>query len=216
MKFRSFVVLLNSVVLLGSLWACAGTTLQNVWMDDTYTGQVSGVMVLGVTKNKAVRQMFESELSRQLESKGVRALPSFPLFPSDGVVDKKVIVDAANKQNVDSVIVAKVLNVQSFKERVTDVNTRHYGSNYRYSGRYNTYRRPGGGWYGDYTTGYSTVRSYDYEYFVSHAETALYLLNGEKMVWSALTETETDGDIAGSIREMAEVIVVQLEKDGII
>lgn len=215
MKFRTPIVVTISVLLLVSLWACAGTKLQNVWMDDSYNGQVSGVLILGVTQNKAVRQMFESELSRQLEAEGVRALPSFPLFSTDEVVDKKIIIEMAQQKNVDSVIVAKVLNVQSYKERITDVNSSRYGSDYRYSGRYNTYRRPGG-WYGDYSSGYSTVRSYDYEYFVSHAETGLYLLNGEKMVWSALTETETDGDIAGSISEMAKVIVSQLEKDGII
>lgn len=212
MNIRFLVLSVCAVGLLVSLWACAGTTLQNTWKEDGYTGKVSRVMVLGVTNNKAVRQMFESDLSQQLKAKGIDAVPSFPLFSSDKVIDKQLIVDKAHENNVEFVIVAKVLDVQSYNERVTDIQSTGFGG---YGGRYRPYGR-GGGWYGDYSSGYTTARSYDIEWIVSYVETGLYLLDGEKMVWSALTETETDEDLAASVKGMTTVIVNQLEKDGMI
>lgn len=216
MKLRFCIAFASAAVLLVYLWACSATTLQNVWKDDSYSSRVNSILILGATKNRAVRQMFESELSRQLQARGINAIPSFPLFSTDEVVDKKDILAKALEKNIDSVIVAKVLDVKTYKERVTDIHRAPiYLSDYRYSGRYRTYIRPGG-WYGDYWAGYTTVRHYDINYTVSHAETGLYLLEGEKMVWSILTETETNDDLDGSIADMVRVVVAQLEKDGMI
>ena len=205
-RFCAYAICLALSCLL--LSACAGTTLKNVWKDDAYTGKVSSVLILGVTKNRAVRQMFEAELARHLQSKGLRAMPSFSLFNSDELNEKKVILEKAHENNVDSVIVAKVLDVKTYRERVTDIN-RYAGGYYRPYG----YR---GGWYSDYYAGNATVRSYDIEYYVSYVETGLYLLDGEKLVWTALTETESDSDIAESVTKLVEVLVAQLEQDGMI
>ena len=216
MNLRFFITCSSAAVLLFFVWACSATTLQNVWKDDSYSARVNSILILGATKKRAIRQMFESELSRQLQEKGVNAIPSFPLFSTDDVVNKEDIMAKALEKNIDSVIVAKVLDVKTYHERVTDIHrVPIYLSDYRYSDRYRTYIRPGG-WYGDYWAGYTTVRHYNVNYTVSHAETGLYLLEGEKMVWSILTETETSDDIDGSIADMVKVVVDQLEKDGMI
>lgn len=213
MNIRFCILFVSAVALLMSLWACATTTLNNVWMDESYTGKVKSVLVLGATQNQAARQMFESELSRQLTAKGVKAIPSFPLFSGDDLLDKKIIVDTAHEKQVDSVIVTKVLDSKEYTERVTDINSSYGGA---YSGRYRPYGGRGG-WYGDYSSSYTTARSYDYQYVISNTETALYQLDGERMIWSVLTETEADAtDMAGSISEMAKIVVEQLVKDGLI
>jgi hypothetical protein len=41
-------------------------------------------------------------------------------------------------------------------------------------------------------------------------------LDGDRLVWSVLTETETVDDIEVSVRKMVAMIVGQLEKDGLI
>lgn len=216
MHIRLFAFAVSTVLLVVALWGCAGTTLQNVWKDDGYAGRVTSVLVLGATKDRTIRRMFESELSALLRTKGINAIPSFSLFMSDDVIDKNVILDKAQESQIDSVLITQVLDVKSYKERITDINHMpRYPGFYRYSDCYMTYRHPCG-WYDYYWTGYSTVRTYDIEYLVSHAETGLYLLEGERMVWSALTETETVDDVAESVREMVTVIVNQLEKDGMI
>ncbi|HKJ03986.1 MAG TPA: hypothetical protein VJ974_00205 [Geopsychrobacteraceae bacterium] len=205
-RFCSFILCLAISSLLMS--ACAGTKLQNVWKEDSYTEKVSSVLILGVTKNGAVRQLFEAELSRQLRSKGITAMPSFSLFNADELNDKEAILERAHENNVDSVIVSKVLDVKTYRERVMDI-TRYDGGYYRPYGY-------SGGWYGDYYAGNTTVRSYDVEYYVSHVETSLYLLDGEKLVWTALTETESGEDVAKGVTTLVEVLVEQLEKDGLI
>lgn len=208
--------LLMGLVCLLFVAACMGTVLKNVWRDDGYTGKTSHVLILAVMKERAIRQMFEVELSRQLQVQGVSAVPSFTISSSDGVIDKKVILENARKRGIDSVIVTKVLDVKAYKERVTDINrTYRYFGDYRYSTHYRTYLRPGL-WYDDYWDSYTIVRSYDVEYVISHAETGLYLLDGEQMVWSVLTETESRDDLTTSVKELASVIVEQLLKDGLI
>lgn len=216
MNSRSYVLVICGLSLVMLLSGCVGTTVQNVWKADGYTGKISSVLVLGATKDRAIRRMFEAELSSLLRTKGVDATPSFSLFMSDDIIDKQVILDKAYENNIDSVIVTQVLDVKSYKERITDINhLPSYPGVYRYSDCYLTYRHPCS-WYDYYWHGYSTLRTYDVEYIVSHAETGLYLLDGERIVWSALTETETVDDVAESVSEMVAVIVAQLEKDGLL
>ena len=85
MNLRFFITCSGAAVLLFFVWACSATTLQNVWKDDSYSARVNSILILGATKKRAIRQMFESELSRQLQEKGVNAIPSFPLFSTDDV-----------------------------------------------------------------------------------------------------------------------------------
>ncbi|MDT8420302.1 MAG: hypothetical protein RQ754_07710 [Desulfuromonadales bacterium] len=193
---------------------CVATTLENVWKEDAYSGRLERVLILGVTKNRSVRQLYESELSRLLQAQGVNAIPSFSLFDADAPADKKAIIAKAQQQQLGHVIVTQVLDVKTYRERITDINRRYYPDDYLYSRYYRTYRRPIG-WYDNYWYGYTTVRSYDVEYLVAHAETNLYLLKDEKLIWSVLSITESGADWVGSVKELAGVIVKQLGQDGL-
>ncbi|PLX93467.1 MAG: hypothetical protein C0619_04475 [Desulfuromonas sp.] len=206
----SFALLVVMLLLQG----CISTTLENVWKDDVYSGRMESVLILGVTKNRSVRQLYESELARQLQAQGVNAIPSFTLFDVDAPADKKTIIAKAQQQQLGHVIVTQVLDVKTYRERITDINRSFYPDGYLYSRYYRTYRRPIG-WYDNYWYGYTTVRSYDVEYLVAHAETNLYLLKDEKLIWSVLSATESGSDWAGSVRELAGVIVKQLGQDGL-
>ena len=196
--------------------SCVGTTLQNVWKDDGYNDKVSTVLILGATKDRTIRRMFESELSTMLREKGVNATPSFSLLAADAAIDKEILLKQAKENQIDSVLITQVLDAKKYKERITEINhLPQYTGYYHYSSCFMTSPHPCG-WYDYYWTGYSTARTYDVEYVVSHAETNLYLLDGERMVWSVLTETETADDVAKSVAEVVTIIVEQLEKDGMI
>jgi hypothetical protein len=216
MSIGNFARVSAVFLLVVSLSGCAGTTVQNVWQDHTYTGKVTSVLVLGATKDRAIRRLYESELSSQLQAKGVTAIPSFSLFMTDDVMDKQSILDKAHENNVDSVIITQVLDVKSYRERITDIShlPRHPGF-FGHSDCFGTFRSSCG-WHDSFWDGFSTVRTYDVEYLVSHAETELFLLDGDRLVWSVLTETETVDDIEVSVRKMVAMIVGQLEKDGLI
>lgn len=201
-------------VVLLLLQGCFATTLENVWKDDTYSGRMESVLILGVTKNRSVRQLYETELAKRLQAQEVNAIPSFTLFDADVPIDKKAIIAKAQQQLIGHVIVTQVLDVKNYRERITDINRVLYPDSYLYSRYYSTYRRPIG-WYDHYWSGYTTVRSYDVEYLVAHAETNIYLLKDEKLVWSVLSATESGSDWAGSVKDLAGVIVKQMRQDGL-
>lgn len=198
-----------------SLSGCSATRLENVWKDDAYTEKLGSVLILGVTKNRSVRQVYEGELARQLQARGVQATPSFTLLPDEAPADKQAILRQAQKHRAGHVIVTQLLDVKTYRERITDINRLSYPDHYLYSRYYRTYRRPIG-WYDSYWNGYTTVRSYDVEYYVAHAETSVYSLQGEKLIWSVLSETESGREWAAGARDLAQAIVQQLEQDGML
>lgn len=209
MTNRRLLIAILSVTVLFGITACSSTTLHQTWKDPQESSKASNILILATAKNQASRQLFEAELAKQLSAREVKAIPSFTVIPQDEIISKELIIRTAQKNQVDSVIVLTVLDTRQEKQTVTTIQSD--AGRYR-SGYYNRDRD----WYNNYSGGYTTVHSYQNDYTIANVETSLYRLDGERMIWTALSETITLNAGVQDIRMLATEIAKQLKKDGMI
>lgn len=183
---------------------CASTTLTNSWRAPDYSGAMSSLVVVGVSKQASVRRVFEDEFAAQLRLQGVRAVPSYTLVPEDGPIDKDVLRDAVDSTNADAVIITRLIKVEN-KVTVTQPGpplAARYDPYY-----YGFYSRA---WIGYYEP--PIVQQYD----VVTAETTVFVKDRAEPVWSGTTETFAPSDLKKETTGFAKVVIKALAKENLI
>lgn len=183
---------------------CASTTLTNSWRAPDYSGAMSSLVVVGVSKQASVRRVFEDEFAAQLRLQGVRAVPSYTLVPEDGPIDKDVLRNAVDSTNADAVIITRLIKVEN-KVTVTQPGpplAARYDPYY-----YGFYSRA---WIGYYEP--PIVQQYD----VVTAETTVFVKDRAEPVWSGTTETFAPSDLKKETTGFAKVVIKALAKENLI
>lgn len=182
------------------LTACATTTLTTVWKDETSRGPVGEIAVIGVFRTPAVRNFYEDEFARQLRAHGVHAVASYTIVPADERPDKDAVTAKLKAEGFDNVLVTRLVDKKT-------VQTYIPGQAYIVPGFYHSW----GGYYQYvYTPGYIVEDTYAY------AETNIYDLKRDKLIWAARSETEISGMNEGLIRSFVRVMVDRLSADAMI
>lgn len=207
MKSRFLCTVMISLAIASLLGGCSGANLTSAWKQEGYTGKSANILVIGVADRQSRRQIFESTIAGKLRARGINAVPSYTIFPSEELT-KQAIVNYSKANNIDSVIVTKVIDSKTVNQRVSHVTG---GSSVRYP-----YHRNYNGWYGDYRYSTQSVVTYDTQYILTNLETNLYLLEAENMVWSVLVELESGNSFDAEINDLSDALVKQLVKDGLI
>lgn len=195
-------VFLLIVALIAS--GCASTTLTNSWRAPDYSGAMSSLVVVGVSKQASVRRVFEDEFAAQLRLQGVRAVPSYTLVPEDGPIDKDVLRNAVDSTNADAVIITRLIKVEN-KVTVTQPGpplAARYDPYY-----YGFYSRA---WIGYYEP--PIVQQYD----VVTAETTVFVKDRAEPVWSGTTETFAPSDLKKETTGFAKVVIKALAEENLI
>ena len=180
--------------------SCSTTTLKTVWKDTKYQAKLKEVLIIGIAKEKTIRRLFEDEFVGLFKARGVDALASYTLIPSEGMLDKATVESKIKNLGVDAVLVTRL--VESKKERAYAVPAR-------------TYR---GGWYGYYNRSYEYNRQLDnyYEYEVIYLETNIYETQSGNLIWSGLSETFVQSTDQEEIKAFIEVIIKSLSDNQLI
>ena len=206
MTFSTSARLGVAALALLSLTSCAATSqLTTSWADTAAAGHTfKKVVVVVASPNSAVRRMYEDTFAAELRARGVEAIPSYTVV-GEGQLNKDEASAKLKEIGADGVIVTRLVDKQTVE-------------NY-YPPTYSTYAAPSayyGGWYGYYSMGYSYMTSPGYveENKVYRLETNLYDINGDKLIWSGLTETTLiSGDAPDSeIAPMIATLSYDMEK----
>ena len=205
-------IILYTILLAFVLTSCSTATLKSTWKDTESIESIKSVLVVGVAIRKNRRQLFETTLAKMLEANGVRAIPSFTVFPKEEMTDQTTS-DYIKRQKIDSVMVVKVLNSRSIKRRVAETTV--HTSNYPPVGKPYYYRRFDG-WYADYSYWTTTVATYDTGYVLSNLEANLYQKGNENMVWTSFVEVNAHDDDISGVNDLAKALIKQMKKDGLI
>ncbi|HSB51712.1 MAG TPA: hypothetical protein VLD40_03555 [Dissulfurispiraceae bacterium] len=203
LKMLSFALSLSLFILA----SCATTTLTSTWKDPSYDGgKLKKILVVGVTKKPAMKRIFEDEFVAQLRVKGLDGVASYTVMPQDEAPDKNALTALVNKLGVDGVIVTRLVDKKTietyYPPQVTYVpNPGYYG-----------------GWYSYYYPSYSyvTTPGYTTENQVIVLETNLYAANGEKLVWSGISETFVEDTANQLIKGFVQVIIRDISEKGLI
>ncbi len=182
--------------------ACAGTKLTHTWMDETFHGKpVSDILVIGVTYKKENRQSFENKFVAQLKAAGVEAVSSSDVIPipADLELKKEEILRAVSKFKNDAVIITHLVGVGE-KESYTAPES-NQGDYYGYYGwAFSSTHEPG--YYRTHTLVRLTTRLYD--------------VKTEKLIWSGKSETSDPGSTRQAIDEVINVLIKDMQKNGLL
>ena len=185
--FSTFVL---ALLLLPS---CATTQLTSVWRDEAYQVQPRKILVIGILKTPGNRRILEDEMVKQLKARGTDAVAGYTVLPEQIEANRETIAATMNEIGADAVLISRPVDKKSVTTYVPGTPQMGY---------------PGyaGGWHSYYT--YSPGYVVQDEYAV--AETNLYDLKTDKLIWTAVSETWINDKNEGLIRSFAKVIVDSL------
>ena len=183
---------------LGLFSGCSSSKIINAWSEPDYIApHFKEVVVLGISKQAALRRSFEDEFVAQLKANGIQAVPSYQFLPEEGQVSEPRLIDAVKQSGADAAIMTRLVRV----ERATQISP----------GYYDPY--PGFGFYHWYSAGwagfYEPPRVYDYDVYTS--ETSLYDLNRDRLVWAGTVQTTDPTDIPKEIRNYVKTVIEALK-----
>lgn len=206
------------LILIGLLAvACSSTTMSGSWSDTGYKGQIKNVFIIGIAKNELNQRMFEDTFGNQLSGQGVKTVSSYKIFSSTEKVDRETIIQAMTANGCDSVLLTKLIGQRT--ETVSSPGyASRYSSGYGYNGRGGRSNYGRGGWGNYYNRSYDVVYSppTTTEFVILTAESVLYDLKTEEMIWSAQLETVLEENIEKMMQDFTERVTKDLKEKGLI
>jgi len=200
-KTLSTALLLIGVLLLAG---CSSTQLVTSWRDDSYPqGQLKKPMVVAMAKKQIVRARLEDEFVGKLKAMGVDAAQSYKFAQGENLPDVNVIRATLAESDRDSVLLVRLIDVKegtAYVPGMTSIqpldspNYNNFGS--YYGSNYATYSTPG----------------YTYEYTLYTLEMNLFEAKSEKLLWTAVTETEILSTVDAALVDLAETGAENLAK----
>ena len=193
--------------------SCSLTNLNAVWKDPEYQGgKLKNVLVISETKNQVVRRIFEDEFSARFKKRGINAISSYTIFPSDKTLNKDTIESKSRELGIKSMLVVKVLDTKTKQELTPAPSTYYYPDIYFYD-----WPNPYSPFYsGSFPGRFYNNRLYYSEYEVVNIETTIYETQTGKMIWSALSNTALGGSTELEINSLVNAIMKNLAENQLI
>ena len=115
---------------------CSNTELQGSWMSPKFNGpKYASFVVMGVSRETTLRRAAEDAFAGQLAARGVRAVPSYNIFPSDPErLTREEVEQGVRRQVLHGAIVARVSKVE--KQSSYSGGMSSYGSSVGFGGAY--------------------------------------------------------------------------------
>jgi hypothetical protein len=200
----SFVTACGFTVFLGALSllpaSCATTKLTGSWKDEAHRETFRYIVVVGAFEIPDTRVIFEEDFRDRLKERGVNAINSYKLFPGDKPPGKDVFLEKIRSLGADGVLVTRIVDSETMKVFVPGT----------------AYVRPS--YYDYYGTYYSYIYKPGYTIDEGHAdaETNLYDVKSEKLVWTARSRTQFKTRRYELIQAFDKVMIEKLSADRLI
>jgi len=199
------VLLLACLLILGG---CSSTRLVTSWRDASFQGgQLRKPLVMAIVQKQIIRAKLEDEFVSQLRTMGVEAVQSYKFFPDQQGLDHDTIRARFPETGCDSVLVTRLVDV---KKETAYVPGSTQVTSYGGPGYYDNF----GSYYANSYTVVSTP-GYTYDYKVYTLETNLYEARDEKLVWTAVTETEEPASVDAALKEFAVIVTGNMKKNNL-
>ncbi|MFV1983295.1 MAG: hypothetical protein ACC657_07110 [Thiohalomonadales bacterium] len=198
MKNNNYLRLIISLFLPLLLASCAATSVTGTWKEANYNKPIKKILVIGLTKEPANRRIFEDTLSQGIRDAGQEAQVSVKYFTDTKKISKETLAPIVKKENIDTVIIGRVVAVNKENQYVASGYPSSYNSMYGYYGRVSPYYGSGG---------------YYVENTIVSLEFNLYETTNAKLVWALTTETFQPGNINKEIAKISKLIVKELTKE---
>lgn len=210
-RVKLFVILLIS----GVIWSCSPVTrITGSWVDPaakqkTLTGKT--IFIASLTRNMKVRTELERGLTELVALKNVKTVRGSDYFNPDfykKLPTEKQLLSQIRSSGADAILTISLINKESETRYVPGRRIYAPYPYYRWYGGFYSYFDYWGPIF--YEPGYYVT---DKRYFM---ETNLYTLPGNKLIWSAQSETVNPGSIDNFVRTYPQVLIDQMVKDGLL
>ena len=182
------------------LASCATTKVTEAWKDEQFRGTIRKAAVVGVFREPDTRKIFEDEFADRLRARGVEAVASHKFIPDAEMPDKDVVIGKIRNVGADTVVVTRILDTETVQTIVP-------GRSYLVPQYY--------GYYGTYYT-HIHEPGYIVQEGVTYAETNLYRIGDEKLIWSGRSRTELSATRYELIQAFVKAMLERLSADGLI
>ncbi len=192
------------------LWSCA-STMQYIWVKENYQGKhFESILVIGISKNLAVRSIFENTIVEMLKEEGITASNSLTLFPpikNMTELNEEQIESRVKSGNYDAVLVSSLVDINTQEIYESGTNN-YYPVHYRY--RRHIYSSYSYTYTPDY---YRTQQSYVLEtrLFDTSAST-----KEDAIVWSGQSSITVPSSYESASKQYAKTLVKTLLESQII
>lgn len=194
--FRAIVFVFTALV----LGACATKRPVMEWRDEGYSTALNNILVIAAIERSTRRRVYEDEFVEALEAFKVKATPSYELMTSSMTVSRETVEAAIKGQNIDAVLVTRLLGVKEEEIYRPPTYYDHHGSYHRY-----------------YTHALqSDNRAYYRRFKVLTLETNIYDAATQELVWSMQSESLEPSTPRNLIEEQIALTIRTLQARGLI
>lgn len=184
-------------LVLGAAACGSKTAMTDVWTEpNRLSGPMRSILVIGARMDETSRRSLEDGFAQALAEHGVRATPSYTLFPN-ALPTPQVAREAVRSAGYDGLLVAES---KGTSEKTTVVPGQYdFWTGYYY----------GPGWEGWYP-GYVYTDTY------VKFETTLWATSSGQLAWSAITETKNPSSGKDFVASLTGKVVPALARAGFI
>ena len=219
MNTAKFIAVLFLCGLLAT--ACSkGTKTASSWSNEAFKEPVENIYLIGIAVTDFNRNYFENTVHGKLRDMGVNSIPSstdVPRMPQKPEIIKDKIIRQMKKNDCDSVLVAKVIRQDSKATFQAQRGSYSYAQGPRYTGRqvYGT-RSEYLDWARYYAEGAKRVYAQpgSMSVLMLTIEAALYDLETEELIWTAMFETGREDDFEVMVKKFVDAMTSDLRKNG--
>jgi len=190
------------------LQGCGGTKVKGVWKKSDFSGgPFQNILVVGLTKDQSNKSIWEDIMASQLRQSGVNVITSAASFPGDTDISKDEIIDYVLKNNIDGVLVTRLVNIveeKAYYPPSGGYSGRYYGSRYRYYNNFGSY----------YDTAYRPGHTETFTTVI--LETNLYDTKTQDLVWNMASDTFDPASVNKLAQSVSEKVVKALQEDNLI
>jgi hypothetical protein len=204
-----------------TLTGCSSITMVASWRDKSAPARSYGkLLVVGITENGQMRQLFEEVMAAELRKKGVIATPSYLITGMKEKQSRESLEKAVKKTGADAVITTRVTG----RKRSTDTHVGYVMTDRGFANPYlNNYYdvMPNDlyGFYGASVVAYATFDMKSVEVTTSTTstlETNLFDTATGKLIWSGTTTMVDPEGLITASKKFAGVTITALSKEGMI
>ena len=202
--------ILGLFVITGLLSSCAATSLVDSWRPPNQPNRkYHKLLVSSSAKNPNTRKVYEDVIATELKQYGIEATASYMLMPKDEQVSQQTVEKAVKESGAEGVLSIQTTMV----EKRTNVQPGYIDN---YPGYWYPPAFPYWDMYGYYgaTTFYEPPSMVMYN--VATIQVNLFDAESGKLVWAGTIETSEPGKVVTVSKDIAQIIIQALLREGLI
>lgn len=197
-----------AIIIMLSLNGCASVSLVKTWKDQNVPKKTyHNLLVVGISENRQMRQVFEEVLAGELRKKGISATASYKITGVEEKLSRDLVVKAVKTVAADGVMATRI--VDRTKEKRVNVG-------YEMTSRgYDSYVD----FYGTGTVSYATFDMKPVEVTISTTTsiaTDIFDSSTQTLVWSGASNAVKPEGIIKVTEEFAAVIIKAISEEGLL